>query len=241
MEEPARPGERLVVLGGDDLPFARLEAHLFTRLAGAELLGGDPEAIVLRARRASWLHFAAHGSVNHLLPLDSGVTLKGGHLTVDDVLYRMSLVPGATVSLTTCEGSTPAFDPDDDQVGLSSAFLIAGAGTVLAPVWPVDDLVAFLMILQFLSCLDGAPDCGAAWNQAQRMVRDITVDEFEREWVPRLQQYIPGLPTEALAAYAEHARDGHPFGWPAHWAPFHCTGGWNPPADTPILAGASGA
>jgi CHAT domain-containing protein len=241
MEAPAPPGERLVVSGTDDLPFARLEARVFTRLTGAESLGGDPELVLLRSHQASWLHFAAHGSVDHLLPLDSGVTLPGGRLTVDDVLYRMSLASGATVSLTTCEGSAPAFDPNDDQLGLASAFLVAGAGTVLAPVWPVDDLVALLMTLQFLSCLDGASDLSEAWNQAQRLVRDITVDEFEREWVPRLHRYIPSLKPEVLAVYTANARNGHPFGWPVQWGAFHCTGGWHLPADRLTLTGASDA
>src|SRR5262249_20088689 len=94
------------------------------------------------------IHLATHGYFNKANPLLSGVMLEpdageDGKLEVHEILGLR--LKAKLVTLSACEtalGSgyfteTPA---GDDLVGLTRAFLFAGAPTVMASLWEVNDV-----------------------------------------------------------------------------------------------------
>ena len=90
----------------------------------------------------TWIHFAAHASANRESPLDSALILSrdaGGYTLsareVMDVPLNASLV-----TLSACRSAGAKTYSGEGLVGLSWAFLRAGAHSVVAGLWDVTDL-----------------------------------------------------------------------------------------------------
>jgi CHAT domain-containing protein len=91
--------------------------------------------------RFSWIHFAAHASANRTSPLDSTLILSR-----NDGGYQLSAreamnVPlnARLVTLSACRSAGAKTFSGEGQVGLSWAFLRAGAAGVVAGLWDVTD------------------------------------------------------------------------------------------------------
>jgi len=115
-------GERLDVLWGSQ---ATREALLRLNETG-DLAGYDV------------IHFATHAVLDHLSPSQSRVLLADDSLALADIL---NLRLGARlVVLSACEGALGRQYPGDEIMGLARAFFLAGARTVVASLWPVEDV-----------------------------------------------------------------------------------------------------
>ena len=115
-------GERLDVLWGSE---ATREALLSLSETG-ELADYDV------------IHFATHAVLDHLAPSQSRVLLADDSLALADIL---NLRLGARmVVLSACEGAMGQRYPGDEIMGLARAFFLAGARTVIASLWSVEDV-----------------------------------------------------------------------------------------------------
>ncbi|SDH91922.1 CHAT domain-containing protein [Propionivibrio dicarboxylicus] len=157
---PSTPGDLLAFGNPDlgnphyDLEFAQKEAITITqgRPQSRTLLRKDANETAFRryAGNFRYLHFATHGQFNADAPLQSALMLTGdsqsdGRLTVDK-LYSMRL-NADLVTLSACETGLGKVASGDDVVGLTRGFLYAGASTIVASLWQVDDQsTAFLMM-----------------------------------------------------------------------------------------------
>jgi len=159
------------------LPAARDEAAALKGLFGAEavILEGR-EALESRVfeegPRAQYLHFACHGLLDPLSPLDSGLLLAGddrenGLLQAWEVFERLRLRSGLVV-LSACETGLGQNRGGEGVVGLARAFQYAGARCVLSSLWSVSDRsTARLMAAVYRALRSGeAPARGLA--KAQR-------------------------------------------------------------------------
>ncbi|HKT72490.1 MAG TPA: CHAT domain-containing protein [Steroidobacteraceae bacterium] len=129
-----------------DLPNAQTEAlqvsALFPNsraLVGAE---ASKSAVKEFGNSFSILHFATHGRFDADAPLSSGLYLaKGsesdGVFSVGD-LYSLRLDVDL-VTLSACETGLGKIANGDDVIGLTRGFLYAGARTIIASLWEVDD------------------------------------------------------------------------------------------------------
>lgn len=136
-----------------DLPGAQAEAEILaTNFAAQTLLlrkKASKTAFNALAGGASFIHVASHGEFNSSWPLRSGLLLSpdeqnDGRLSVSD-LYQLQL-DAEMVTLSACETGLGRVSNGDDVVGLTRGFLYAGASTVVASLWQVDDdATAFLM------------------------------------------------------------------------------------------------
>jgi CHAT domain-containing protein len=91
--------------------------------------------------RYSYLHFAAHGISSHLRPLESAVILsKEGD---SFKLYAREIVAhplnAQLVTISACNAAGTRAFAGEGLVGLSWAFLHAGARNVIATLWEVND------------------------------------------------------------------------------------------------------
>lgn len=141
----------LLALGNPDgsLPGASQEvaaiSHIFN---GAQVFTGK-QATVERVEdeahaRVPFIHFATHGVINSRDPKESYLLLAGdpGRLSVRDLVentYKLSLDGTRLVTLSACNTNIGGLDPGAAYGSLSRAFSKAGAPTVIASLWSVDD------------------------------------------------------------------------------------------------------
>lgn len=177
----ARPVALVVADPTGDLPSAREEgnaafAHLAHRYEMRRLTGH--EATAARVREAlpglAFLHYAGHGVFAGHEGAESALPLAGGGaLTVGDI-FALRAAP-AQVVLSGCEAGRQLGARDEGAAGMASAFLVAGAAQVVAPVRVVDDRAASVLVGDLHAALERDPehDLVAALQAAQeRAVRD---------------------------------------------------------------------
>lgn len=165
----------------DALPGSRREVAALARSTGAEtqvLIGNRATEEAFRrdapARRV--LHLATYGVLNKHNPLFSFVELApgGGHdgrLEVHEV-FGLDLAADLVV-LSACQtglgsGRLADVPAGDDWVGLTRAFLHAGAANVVATLWAVEDQATAFLMERFYDELTGGSDPVRALARAKR-------------------------------------------------------------------------
>jgi CHAT domain-containing protein len=147
-----------------DLPQARSEAYAIAKSFGVEpCVGKDvTRTNVMRALSASAdtpdvVHVACHIEFDNREPLHSGVVLApddgaqpsaAARLTALDILDLQLSVD--LVLLNGCVSGVSVRLPGDELMGLCRAWLHAGAGSVLATTWLVDDESSRVLLEQFV-------------------------------------------------------------------------------------------
>jgi CHAT domain-containing protein len=171
-----------------DLPATMEEARGVARaIPGAVVLVG-PSATESALRRAQdgapLVHVATHGELNAHSPMFSQVALAAGgrgdhrddgRLEVHELLGLR--VRSSLVFLSGCETGignawSTSFSPGEDFTTLAQGFLYAGAGSVVATLWRIEDDAAAALAERFYAGLQrtSAPE---ALAEAQRaMLRD---------------------------------------------------------------------
>jgi CHAT domain-containing protein len=92
----------------------------------------------------AYIHFVAHGMASSLLPLDSAIVLSPSSTDRDNFkLYARDIVHrplhARLVTISACYGSGLRNYAGEGLVGLSWAFLRAGAHQVIGAMWEVND------------------------------------------------------------------------------------------------------
>ena len=145
-----------------DLPASRREVAAVARLGGADaqVLTGQAASEAAFRRDAPGrrvLHLATYGVLNKRNPLFSYVDLaaggeQDGRLEVHEI-FGLHLAADLVV-LSACQtglgsGALGDVPSGDDWVGLTRAFLDAGAASVVATLWPVDDWATAALMERF--------------------------------------------------------------------------------------------
>jgi CHAT domain-containing protein len=93
----------------------------------------------------SYIHFVAHGTASRMSPLDSAIVLSRSSAQEDSFkLYARDIihhpVHAQLVTISTCYGAGARAYSGEGLVGLSWAFLRAGAHNVIGALWEVSDV-----------------------------------------------------------------------------------------------------
>jgi len=115
------------------------------------------------------LHLAAHALFRADNPLFSGLRLADGWLLARD-LYEMTLNCDLA-TLSACHTGVGSVEAGDEVFGLIRGFLAAGARSVAASLWAVDDAVTADLMTRFYANLTSGMTKAAALRAAQRAVR----------------------------------------------------------------------
>jgi CHAT domain-containing protein len=161
-----------------DLKFAQDEALAIAKKMpeSKALLRKEASEIAFRKFGGGFsaLHFATHGEFRSDAPLNSALRLaregdSDGLLTVSK-LYS-SRIAADLVTLSACETGLGRIASGDDVVGLTRGFLYAGAATVVASLWKVDDQATSTLMMQFYDELRSG-DRREALRKAQLAARE---------------------------------------------------------------------
>lgn len=166
----------------------------------AQLPGGGPGG-------ASVLHLGCHAAAVESAPGRSWLELAGGQrLTVEEILRRATGRPpraaGGLVSLAACTSDRSGLQPDE-ALTLATAFLAAGAVTVVGARWEIpDDATSLLMFMfHYFLAAEGCPPRDAL-RQAQL-------------WMIDPAREAPPLMPERLAKDARHPGHADLASWAA--------------------------
>jgi CHAT domain-containing protein len=95
----------------------------------------------------SYIHFVAHGTASRVSPLDSAIVLSPAGTQDDFKLYARDIIGYShtplhadLVTISTCYGAGSRAYSGEGLVGLSWAFLRAGAHNVIGALWEVSDV-----------------------------------------------------------------------------------------------------
>jgi CHAT domain-containing protein/tetratricopeptide (TPR) repeat protein len=136
---PGLPGTALLAAGPGNQRGREETAMIAALRPQAQILTGanaTPHAVLAGMDGVSLAHIAAHGDHQPDNPLFSAFELAGGQLMGYDV--QQVTAPG-TVVLSSCDLGLAEVRPGDETLGMTTALLAAGAGTVVASVTRVGD------------------------------------------------------------------------------------------------------
>lgn len=171
---PATGAPLVVAADAGELAAVHAETEALVRaFPGARVLAGadaTADRFAALAPEASWIHFAGHGGWRADEPHASGLRLADRWLLAGEIA---ALPLGARfVTLSACHTARALVRPGEEWFGLARAFLLAGAGSVVAAQWDVEDEVtASLMGSLYAELREGrALPAALAAAQAERAV-----------------------------------------------------------------------
>jgi CHAT domain-containing protein/Tfp pilus assembly protein PilF len=180
---PLSKGKNLLLVGNTEpveafpaLPKAQEEMHrvegFFPAAERAVLEGkqATPGAFLSsHPERYAYLHFVTHGTASITRPLDSAVILsKSGDsykLYARDILQHP--LSAELVTISACEGAGGRAYSGEGLIGLSWAFLHAGAHNVVGALWEVNDSAAPQIMDTFYSEMSKGKDPASALRTAK--------------------------------------------------------------------------
>jgi CHAT domain-containing protein/tetratricopeptide (TPR) repeat protein len=231
----ARAGER----GLPSLPrlaSSRLEVATLERLWGDRTLSFVGERATEASLRAlppgvGILHLAVHGLVDDRDPLASALVLAdpqpgsadggNGLLEAWEIFERLRF-DADLVTLSACSTALGERFDGEGLLGLTRAFQLAGARSVLASLWEVDDRSTAELMQRFYQALSRGASQDDALREAQlALLREAQPAVLRGDPAPPESEATADAPTRGVGAVAPARADWrHPF----HWAAFQLFG-----------------
>jgi CHAT domain-containing protein len=165
-------------------PPGSVEVNLRSR-ASETVVKTDPAV-----RTAQWLHFATHGIVDEQEPANTGLVLSLDERAEDGFLQLREIfgleLSARLVVLSACDTGRGKELRGEGLVGLSRAFLYAGASSLVASLWEVDDEASSDLMLQFYRGLvkDGLAESEALQRAKVWMLSREGTGSHPRIWAP---------------------------------------------------------
>ncbi|WP_186376024.1 CHAT domain-containing protein, partial [Hyella patelloides] len=225
----------------NDLPYAEIESTIINQMFTNSTSIGTETATNPAVKAALQqphhiFHFTGHGAYNQRQPENSFLSLTKEHQITAQEISNLNLKSYQLISLSACEtGITGNQTIDTEYVGLVSAFLQAGAASVLHTLWTVEEISsAWLMIRFYQLFLEGiAP--ASALQQAQQWLRTRTYAQLV-PWIdnlattisdsyPNIGEYLQTIIWDIQQDSDKIDSNSPPYAHPYYWAAFTLTGG----------------
>lgn len=136
-----------------------------------------------------YIHFATHGFVNEANPEFSGIFMSQNAASTEDCILFTSEIYNLEmnadlVTLSACETGLGKFASGEGIVGLTRAFLYAGAKNLLVSQWKVsDESTARLMVDFYKNVLSGKDKASALREAKLALIKDPVFDQ-PYYWAP---------------------------------------------------------
>jgi CHAT domain-containing protein len=174
------------------MPFAQIESTIVRHLlqphthidsASASLAAVENS---LRQPHTSF-HFTGHAAYNSRSPEASALALTDEPLTAKRIA-ELNLSSYNLVTLAACETAITGREKiDTEYVGLTSAFLQAGAANVLSTLWQVDEIANAWFTIYFYQQLLAGKSPAVALTITQRWMQQVTWQNLA-DWLTQLSQ-----------------------------------------------------
>ncbi len=175
------------------LPYAKEEALVAAQTLGVEsvaLTGLDASEAKLKLQplsRFRFLHLAAHGIAEEAEPDRAALVLSPGDGGDDGLWQAREIVRhrlnAEAVVLSACETGTGKLQGQEGVMNLARAFLIAGARSVVASLWAVEDRSTATLMQSFYKHLAAGANVRDSLRQAQLdFVRDFGDNAKPQLW-----------------------------------------------------------
>jgi CHAT domain-containing protein len=142
----------------------------------------------------SYIHFVAHGTASRLSPLDSAIVLSKSSAEDDSFkLYARDIVRrplrAQLVTISSCYGAGERAYSGEGLVGLSWAFLRAGARNVIAALWEASDASTEQLMGKFYEEIEQGRSPDAALRTAKLALLHGSAFHNPFYWAP-FQLYV---------------------------------------------------
>ncbi|MGD8506576.1 MAG: CHAT domain-containing tetratricopeptide repeat protein [Candidatus Bathyarchaeota archaeon] len=128
------------------------------------------------------IHFSCHGFFDDKDPLSSGVRLYDGVFTAREIFdLRLN---AELVTLSACQTGLNERSPGDELIGLTRAFLYAGAPSVIVSLWSVDAHSTQELMLEFYKLLKSGLDKATALQRATTRIMEKEEWSHTYYWGP---------------------------------------------------------
>jgi len=159
-----------------DLPNVKKEVEIIAGSLGVEAIlneGCDQGHLLENMPSARLIHLATHGYSDPEDPLLSSLIMSDGtFLKAADVAYNP--LGAECVTLSACQTAVGILSRGEGILGLAHAFLVAGARSVIASLWRVDDESTFILFNHYYSLLNLGVSKSEALRKAKNHVRSYT-------------------------------------------------------------------
>jgi len=210
---------------------------------------GIKEKVLQLSSEKSILHFSCHGEYKPGNPMNSALMLAAGQnngkkekeenenkepFTLGEIMEKLHIPQSWLVVLSACETGLVDFrEIADEHFGLQIGFLYAGAPTVYATLWRVNQFTTALLMIKAYENLKKRFNKVEALQEAQRWLKGLKPKEildliepweekmkkkYPKEW----KDFVPDL--QKLQSLAEKNPNCTPLEHPIFWAGFQVVG-----------------
>jgi CHAT domain-containing protein len=186
-----------------DLPFSKKEVATITSLFSKErvrvLLGDDVNEGAVKSlplKDYGIIHFACHGYYDEIDPIKTGLVLTSGPAEIEDGLLRIDEIEDLDIGadlvvLSTCRSGRGCLENGEGLINLARPFFFAGAHSVIASLWPINDRSTARFMADFYKALKNGNKIGEALRNAKiRMIQSSLAHPFF--WAGFVLQGNPG-------------------------------------------------
>jgi len=164
--------------------FPAAEEKILTQQAAT-----PPAYLASNPERFSYIHFVAHGMASRLSPLDSAIVLSKSSAEDDSFkLYARDIIGhplrAELVTISACYSSGERAYSGEGLVGLSWAFLRAGAHNVIAALWEATDNSTEQLMDKFYDELQKGKTPDAALRDAKLSLLHNSAFRNPHYWAP---------------------------------------------------------
>ena len=176
-----------------DLPCAQEEVEMIASILKTRPLTGihaTKAEVLKRMSSVGLIHIAAHGNeCTGGIALSPNPGWSSKFPQRKDYILKMSHVQAANlgarlVVLSCCHSGRGRVLKGEGVVGIARGFLAAGARSVLAALWEIDDEATMVFMKSFYQHLKEGETAGAAIEQSMKFLRESEKFSETRYWAP---------------------------------------------------------
>ena len=176
----------------EQLKHAKMEVEMIGEILESQPLTGEDatkEAVLQRIGSVALVHIAAHGrKETGEIVLAPDPRRESKPPTEEDCIMKMSDIQAvklrARLVVLSCCHSGQGEVSSEGVVGMARAFLFAGARSVLATLWAIDDEATMMFMKSFYQQLGSGESASVALQRAMKCLRDSHDYSAPKYWAP---------------------------------------------------------
>jgi len=159
-----------------DLFFSRYETEAIHGLFQGSIAVPDAtkDDLLRHAAGSNVLHFSGHATVGALLLQAAEQSVIPEELEFEEIVDKARLSNNRLVTLSACWTGALSVGKTDEALGLPTAFMCAGAPTVVCSLWPVSDLSTTLLMAKMYQGIKGGRGKAESLRHAQLWLKGST-------------------------------------------------------------------